>query len=68
MKLGALARGLLPDLFLLGGAAAITVGLWWFEPWVSLVGGGLLAIAGGILLERANRIREERAQSERRRR
>lgn len=58
-------RGCLPDALLLGGAAAITTGLWWCQPWVALVVLGSLCITGGIFLERADRIRQERGAGRR---
>jgi len=71
MKLAAWVRGLLPDVFLLAGAAVLTVGLWWWRPWVAMSVLGILLIVGGIFLERAFRLRQvdlERANTEGRRR
>jgi hypothetical protein len=58
-------RQLLPDALILGGAAALVTGLWWWTPWVAMVVLGTLCIAGGVFLERANTIRQERGAGRR---
>lgn len=51
-RLGGTVAGWLPDILIIAGVAAISFGAWMvYEP-AGFIVGGLLALAGGVLLAR----------------